>query len=179
MTKRFLSIVLALCMCLGISSTAFAAESNEAMSELTEEIGEVMPENTTTSNGIVPYAGSETWGRAPEFNPKIVGSFPLKGSNRTPIKTMGITGELELYLEFDVGNGKPVKVVMQIQDAGTLKVLKQWATPVCYMHEGYMASSGYHVTKGQKIMINFLLYDENGKYLSNRSVNVTYGYSLY
>ncbi len=168
MKKRLFAILLAVCMCFGMTTTAFAAQS-----DLTATIDnpDIMP---IVDSGIMPIDGTETWSSTTrhDFNP-----FVLWGHNRTPVKTIGVTGHLVTFIEFDTQSDYiERKVLMQIEDADTLEVLAQKMTPLCFQLWG--TGPDLDVKKGQRIRIDFWLYDMDGNYDSEGKLTITYGYQI-
>jgi len=171
MSKRFLSVLLALAMCLGITTMAFAAEG-----PLEENSSTLLSVPSTTNDfGIVPYGGVETWNKTSA----TVGTFTMTGNNLTPVKSIGRTGKLYITADYeDAGSGsaKNIKLLIQIVNADTQKTRIEWMTPASSYKRNWESPTGLSVTSGQKIQVFFKAFDETGNYLSNRNVKITYGY---
>ncbi len=159
MKRRFFAVLLAVCMCLGLTTTAFASEGDNGA--------------TAGYSEITPRGGTEIW----SSDRDIVGSFTLVGNNRTPVKTMGKTGLLYITLKFNAGNVSK-KVRVRIENADTLAVLADWTTPAAYSFDGLVSSNGLRVTNGQRIMVEFTLYNSDGSADPNGSLYLTYGYAF-
>ena len=112
MTKRIFSILLASIMCLSLSVTALAAESEEYVlpteygncgSIVLNDNGEGVVEIPMSSNtipSIIPLGGgTETWSTTGKK--VLVGSFSMEGNNLTPVKTIGVNGyNIGIYTDF-------------------------------------------------------------------------------
>lgn len=126
MVKRVIVSLLTLAMCLGMSSTAFAMESDKDTTK--EKFGIMVSDDTlaTENAEIIPFGGVETWNKTSSF--KNVGSFTMEGNNLTPVKTMGGSGQLSLRLDdvFLVNSLDNIDLLVQIVDHNTQKVLKEW-----------------------------------------------------
>lgn len=166
MTKRILAFLMAMCLCFGMSTVAFAAENST---------------ETTGVSTLAEGSGTSTWNGA-EY--KYVGSFTMEGNNLTPVKTMGKAGKLTIHTCFGIINGKTGYVVVQIKDASTGKVLAEHNR----YKKGFPASNtqadkhgdtvSTTVKKGQKIQIHFKVLDKNGKYQDGWNCGIRYYYSL-
>lgn len=168
--KRLFSMLIAVVMCFGVSSVAFATEipNNDSIAITTAKENE----------GIVPFA-AETWGKTSSF--RKVGTFTMEGNNLTPVKTMGSSGTLSIKLDdaHVVGNLSSINLKVQIKDHSTQRVLKEWTITRFSGIANYELSGGLAVRSGQRIQVHFTAYDAaTGNYNDNRQVNITYSYRL-
>ena len=174
MFKRFFTFLLAIVMCFSVGSTALAVEpetSNLTVSATDDDWNLV--EVSNPENGIELYTigGTETWYEGGDFSDH----FTFYGNNLTPVKTIGTTGNMNLYVFFNNGN-TPVKLEVQIRKAGTSENIAKWTLgPTAYYEHTLPTIS---VTKGQKIQIYFRVLDQNGNYNTNRPLTMLYGYFL-
>ena len=174
MFKRFFTFLIAVVMCFSVGSTAFAVEpepSNLTVSATDD--GWNLVEVSPFENGIEQYTigGTETWYAGRDLSD----SFTFYGNNLTPVKTIGTTGNMNLYVFFNNGN-TPVKLEVQIRKAGTSENIAKWTLgPTAYYEHTLPTIS---VTKGQKIQIYFRVLDQNGNYNTNRPLTMLYGYFL-
>lgn len=173
MLKRFLVFSLAVCVCMSMSSVAFA--SNSALSPIGSiENGYLPPDSPFVSagNGVVPYGGTETW-----TNGDFVGSFTMYGNNLTPVKTIGKSGDLTLTIYYDSQNDTSVYLTVQFLKANTNQVLSEWKMgPSKDKELGFAVCEG--LTKGQKIQVYFRVTDKNGKYNDNQPCWISYSYTI-
>lgn len=166
MKKRILAIIMAMCLCLGMSTVAFAAEDNKGATEI-----------STLAEG----SGTSTWNGA---DYQYVGSFTMEGNNLTPVKTMGKAGKLTIHTCFGISNGKNGYVVVQIRDASSGKVLaelnryKKGLPASNYQADKHGDTVSTTVKKGQKVQIYFKVLDQNGKYQDGWNCGIRYYYSL-
>ena len=166
--KRFLSLLVAMIMCLGMSTMAFAAEVPETTQNISVE-----------SNQAMPRGGVETWAKRTSFY--NVGKFTMEGNNLTPVKTMGATGTLSLRLDdvHHVGSLDSINLRVEIRNANTQAVLKSWTINNFWGVANHELSGGLAVKSGQKIQISFRAYDAaTGNYVASKPVYVSYSYRL-
>lgn len=182
MTKRFLSILLSMAMCLSLSATAFATESEDyvtfrerggvvTLNEKGEGMVEI-PVSSLDDTNITPFGGgNETWSTTGK---KVkVGSFTMEGNNLTPVKTIGVSGyNLGIYTDFSAN--KSVKVTTEICKAYSSTVLAKGASSTA--KSGSYSTGLAYVNKGDKIQIFFRVTDANGKYDDNLPCKITYYY---
>ncbi len=179
MIKRLISSLLALVMCLVLSSTAFAAEGNKDTTK-GNVATDVKEETLSAENAnIVPFSGAETWGKTSSF--KNVGTFTMEGNNLTPVKTMGANGNLSLKLDNAnvVGSLDSINLRIEVRSHATQKVLKSWTFYDFWGISNTQLSGSVKVNKGDQIQIYFRVYDaDTGNYNDNRQVNISYSYKL-
>lgn len=165
--KRFLATLLALCMCLCVTSVAFAAEATPSTTVYDD--WSIQPSSGAVDT-ISPQtvSGTETWNKGQDYSDW----FTMYGTNLTPIKTMGASGTLYLHVTYN--SSTPVKLLVQVRKAGTTQVIAQTTIGANTYYEHTVSTLS--VTKGQKIQIFFKVLDKNGNYNSNRALNMAYGY---
>lgn len=177
--KRFLAFLMAMVMCMGMSSVAFAAnipvDTTMAAPEQYEEKsddGWIEMDMSAPSGGISPQTigGTETWNLGQDWS----SSFTFYGTNLTPVKTIGATGKLELGVVYN--SSTPVKLIVQARKAYTNEVLFQWTTSASTYYENVYPP--FSVQKGQQIQLFFKVLDKNGNYNSGRALTMSYGYRL-
>lgn len=167
MKKRFFALLLALLMCVVMSSHAFAASADTPMAAVI---------SSSENDEIMPLA-TGTWGQSSSW--KEVGTFTMEGNNMTPVKTMGIKGNLYLRVTARVvGSNKHINLRVQIVEAYSEATKKTW-----WMNDFYAISSSlsgcYSVNNGQQIQVYFRAYDaDTGNYVDSRQVEITYYYKL-
>lgn len=177
MFKRFLAFALAMCMCLGMATVASATEVNHNPMIAETEVWKM---TTVDGEEMAPYGGgTETWGASEGF--VHVGSFTMEGNNLTPVKTMGVKGKLYLKLNdvHPVGSTDNINLRVQIRDASTQAVLKQWTINDFWGVANRELSGYLEVKQGQKVQISFRAYDaDSGQYIDSKQVYVSYSYKL-
>lgn len=167
--KRFLAILSAICLCLSMSTIAFA----------TEKVTDVTESKSAEVWEVMPFGGVETWVKKTSFY--NVGSFTMEGNNLTPVKTMGTAGTLSLRLDdiHPVGSTSNINLRVQIRNASTQAVLKEWVIKDFWGLANYELSGGLTVKSGQKIQISFRAYDAaSGNHVASKQVYVSYSYRL-
>lgn len=178
MLKRFLSFFVAMAICLGMPCTAFAAEvsTNDVVDSNVTTANEdwatlEVPDETGSVVAPLTIGGTETWIGSDRSN-----EFTFYGNNLTPVKTIGQTGKLYLYVCF-TNLGTPVKLRIQIRDADTQEVMDyRTIGPTDYYEND--TTMIYPVEKGDRIQISFRVYDANGNYDDDRPLRIVYGYYI-
>lgn len=187
MRKRFLAMLMAVAMCMSMTTAAFATTTVPTDEETFGSGVAVWNEEEQAyvaeiDAGVMPLGadGNATWSSS---NYTYVGEFEMLGNNLTPVKTMGKSGRLMIYTFFSFKSGTGY-VVTQIKNASTGKVLAEHNR---YASGGEPTSCqlGRHgdtvetnVTKGQKIQIFFRILSDTGRFQASRTCFIRYYYSL-
>ena len=177
MMKRFLALLMAMAMCMGMSSVAFATDSHAVIpgqyEASADDDGWIEMDMTALSGGgIAPTSigGTETWNLGQDWS----SSFTFYGTNLTPVKTMGATGKLTLGVVYN--SSTTVKLVIKARKAYTTETLFQWTTSASTYYDNIYPP--FSVQKGQQIQLFFKVLDKDGNYSSSRALTMSYGYRL-
>lgn len=165
MKKRLFVVILTLCMCLGSSTVAFAAEKSPENNDI----------HISATNEVVPYSGEEIWNGSGTVH---VGSFTMEGNNLTPVKTTGYAGQLAIITNFrSTRSNTPVYLRVEIRDWATQRVLGYKMTNTATQSGSLTVQA--NVNWHQKIQIFFKVFDRNGNYSSTLPCWIDYSYSFY
>ncbi|MCI9245685.1 MAG: hypothetical protein HFJ30_00815 [Clostridia bacterium] len=187
MRKRFLAMLMAVAMCMGMTTAAFAAAPTLADEEtfgsgvaVWDEEEQAYVAEIDASAMPLGADGNATWSSS---NYTYVGEFEMLGNNLTPVKTMGKSGRLMIYTFFSFKSGTGY-VVTQIKNASTGKVLAEnnryanGHSPTQWQVDKHGDTVETNVTKGQKVQIFFRILSDTGRFQASRTCFIRYYYSL-
>lgn len=143
-------------------------------------VGSVIPAFAAETNTTVETrAGEETWDSWGRH--QIGYGMHVTNNNLTPVKTIGVNGNLGVWFSFSQADGysSPVKVTMEIREAYTGRVLNE----ASYNAGEAIEATAYvdNITAGTKIQVFFDVstadgYSRPGPY---RQAYIDYGYVLF
>ena len=190
MLKRIFALLMAMCVCAGVSTSAFASEVYiETEENYADEVLMVAETDNDgwapltpptdargVSDGILPYAGVETW-KYTGYVGTYVGGFTMSGTNLTPVKTIE-KSNLNQYLSInaDFTCSQPGILTLQIREYPSGKVLAQSKSNATTSGNVKVEAGGG--MSGKKVQIFFKITDKNGNFSASRQCNIKYWYWL-
>ena len=117
----------------------------------------------------VSAAGVETWYSQFKYEP----SFPINGYNLTPVKTMGVSGELLVgaWMSTTDNSTTPAVFTLEVRSTSGAVLARDTVTSTGRAH----VSISLNVTVGQKVKIYTGIYTNN----SARKGEVDYSHEIY